>query len=132
MPPVVRRPGHHAPLLPADDPLSLLRNISAYHRRTIGIWCEADNCIYMVDAIINPQIPTSAIPEALATSLRLQQLPTPPTMVPGYYAVVPVVHALESCGIPDMEFRLRVIRSQEQVIYLGRNALEKAAGLRVG
>ena len=126
-------PRSRAPALPAHDPLTVLRNPAAPHFRTIGVWCEAENRIYPVRAVIDASVRSSAISETLVERLNLRFFVTPPSMPPGDYAVVPVMEAMESCGIPDMRFDVRVARWWgEEEILLGENALEKAAWKRVG
>lgn len=130
--PVWRR-GDPPPALPAGDPLAVVRNPGTRHRRIIGIWCEAERCVYPVWAVIDARARCSAIPETLALRLGLELLPTPPSVPEGLFASVPVVGAMESCGIPDMWFDVRVTSSlREEVIFLGWNALENAAWERAG
>ena len=129
---VSRHASQLPPLLP-DDPLSVLLSSTICQSRTVGILCRADDSVYPVRAIIDPRARYSAIAEALASRLNLQCLLAPPSMAPGTYAIVPFRDAIETCGIPDTVLNVRVTElCREDVIYLGRNALERAARLRAG
>lgn len=116
-----------------EDPLYLLLQSASRQIRTIGIWFEAENRVYPVRVVVNAAERNSEIPETLVARLNLQCLVTTPSMPPGNFARVPVRDAIESCGIPDMLFNVRVTRARrEEVVFLGRNALERAARVRAG
>lgn len=116
-----------------EDPLRLLLQSASRQIRTIGIWFEAEDRVYPVWAVVDVTERYSSIPETLVARLSLRSFVTTPSMPAGTYAEVPVRDAIESCGIPDMTFNMRVTRAwSEEVIFLGRNALERAARERTG
>lgn len=116
-----------------EDPLYLLLQSAVRQRRTIGIWFEAENRVYPVEVEVDATAPNSEIPETLVARLNLRYFVTTPSMPPGFFATVPVRDAIESCGIPDMPFNVRVTQAcREEVVLLGRNALERAARVRAG
>lgn len=116
-----------------EDPLYLLLQSASRQIRTIGIWLEAENRVYPVWVVVDATAPNSEIPATLVARLNLRCFVTTPSMPPGVFATVPVRDAIESCGIPDMLLNVRVTRARrEEVVFLGRNALERAARVRAG
>lgn len=116
-----------------EDPLYQLLQSASRQIRPVSIWFETEGRLYPVWAVVDTTTRYSAIPETLVARLNLQRRVVTPSMSPGTFAVVPIRDAIESCGIPDMSFNVRVTRvCREEVIFLGSNALERAAQERAG
>ncbi|SPO04924.1 uncharacterized protein DNG_07609 [Cephalotrichum gorgonifer] len=141
---------------PPNDPLSVILNSSEANLRTVSIRSPRDGRVHQVHAVLDMSAPSSTIPEALVGRLGLQKLPSTPSAIrrpmdtpagiiraPREIVRVFVVDSIESCGIPDVELWMGVSpdtvpsggvtpRHLGEVLYIGRNALEKAANQRRG